>query len=177
MARYYAGLGAVSDFADALIDFAYQRQCAVDKINAPYYLTCLTDLAKGRESEALQIQVTTLMSQGLPNRSEVDQAYRNIGIEPAHGYTLSDEFVINQVRSRLPDLAPLARDDLRRKLLIIGVARDSDMIKREASEAINTYEEALSWLELDAAQPDDFVRTMFTIKVGCALTQCILFTF
>lgn len=114
---------------------------------------------------------------GPPNRSEVDQAYRNIGIEPAHGYTLSDEFVINQVRSRLPDLAPLARDDLRRKLLIIGVARDSDMIKREASEAINTYEEALSWLELDAAQPDDFVRTMFTIKVGCALTQCILFTF
>ncbi|UPX19303.1 Ubiquitinyl hydrolase 1 [Ascochyta rabiei] len=163
---FYAGLGAVSDFADVLIYFAYRRQSAVDKINAPYYLTCLEDLAKGRQSEVLQMEVATLASQGLPSRSEVNNAYRNIGMEPAHGYTFSDEFIINQVRSRLPDLAPAAREDLRRYLRIIGVARDSNAIQREASESIDTYEEALSWLDLDQAQPDDFVRTMFTIKTS-----------
>lgn len=177
LARYYASLGAVSDFADTLINYAYQRQCAVDKTNAPYYLTCLTDLAQGRQSEALQTEVVKLMSQGLPNKSEVEQAYSYLGIEPAHGYTLSDEFIINQVRSRLPDLSPRAREDLRAQLRKIGMARDSDTMKREASEAIDTYEEALSWLDLDQAQPDDFVRTMFTIKVGLALTHCFPFTF
>ena len=175
--RYYAGLGAVSDFADSLILFAYQRQCAVDKINAPYYLTCLEDLARGRDSETLQMEVATLASQGLPKRSEVDMAYRNIGIEPAHGYSLSNEFIINQFRSRLPDIAPKARDDLRRYLRVIGVARDCDAMQREASESIDTYEEALSWLDLDHNQPDDFVRTMFTIKVGTALIYHPSFTF
>lgn len=176
MPRYYASLGAVSDFADILINYAYQRQCAVDKTNAPYYLTCLTDLAQGRQSEALQTEVVKLMSQGLPNKGEVEQAYGYLGIEPAHGSTLSDEFIINQVRSRLPDLAPRAREELRSQLRKIGMARDSDAMQREASEAIDTYEEALSWLDLDQAQPDDFVRTMFTIKVSLTLTHFSDFT-
>jgi ubiquitin carboxyl-terminal hydrolase 25/28 len=169
MARYYASLGAVGDFTDSLIHFAFRRQCIVDKANAPYYLECLQDLAVGRNSDKLQMEVATLASQGIPNRRDLDAAYRYIGMEPAHGSSLSDEFIINQVRARLPDISQPEREELRRQLRIVGDARNSEAMRREASETIDTYEEALSWLGLDHSQPDDFVRTMFTIKVGYAL--------
>jgi ubiquitin carboxyl-terminal hydrolase 25/28 len=160
----YAALGALGDFVDSLISFAYKRQSAVDKPNAPYYLECFQDIAIGRDSDTLQMDVAMLASQDVPNRRELENAYRSIGLDPAHGSTLSDQFIVDQTRSRLPDISPPQRQDLRRHLRIIGNARGSEMIQREASESIDTYDEALSWLDLDQSQPDDFIRTMFTIK-------------
>ena len=154
---------------DSLISFAYKRQSAVDKPNAPYYLECFQDIAIGRDSDTLQMDVAMLASQDVPNRRELENAYRSIGLDPAHGSTLSDQFIVDQTRSRLPDISPPQRQDLRRHLRIIGNARGSEMIQREASESIDTYDEALSWLDLDQSQPDDFIRTMFTIKVGPTL--------
>ncbi|KAF1929045.1 cysteine proteinase [Didymella exigua CBS 183.55] len=162
----YASLGAVGDFVDPLIRFAYRRQSAVDTPNAPYYLECFQEIAIGRNSNMLQYEVAMLASQDVPNRRDLESAYRSIGLDPAHGTTLSDQFIIDQARSRLPDISPPQRQELRRNLRIIGVARDSESIKREASESIDTYDEALSWLDLDQSQPDDFIRTMFTIKTN-----------
>ena len=164
--RHFASLGAVGDFVDSLISFAYRRQSEVDKANAPYYLECFQEIAMGRNSDALQYEVVMLASQDIPNRRDLETAYRSLGLDPAHGSTLSDRFVIDQARSRLPDISPPQREEIRRHLRIIGNARESEEIKREASESIDTYDEALSWLELDQSQPDDFVRTMFTVKVG-----------
>ena len=110
-----------------------------------------------------------LASQGILSKRDIADAWRGIGIEPTHGPALTDEIIINQFRSRLADVAPAQREEQRRHLKTIGIARGSESIQREASESIDTYEEALSWLDLDASQPDDFVVTMFSLKVGTPL--------
>src|SRR5690242_2664020 len=152
--RYFASLGAVGDFVDSLISFAYRRQSEVDKDNAPYYLECFQEIAIGRNSDSLQYEVAMLASKDTPNRRDLETAYRSLGLEPAHASTLSDRFIIDQARSRLPDISPPQREEIRRFLRVIGNARQSEEIKREANESIDTYDEALSWLELDHSQPD-----------------------
>ena len=52
--RYYAGLGAVGNFHDSLIQFAYERQVSCDPGNSSYYLECLDGIAEGRKSEDLK---------------------------------------------------------------------------------------------------------------------------
>ena len=163
--RYYAGLGAVGDVADSLLKFAYYRQSEVDKVNAPYYLECFQGIARGRKSESLETEAAMITSLGTPNRSESEAAYRALGIEPAHGAGLGDNFLIDQARSRFPDISPSQREELRRQLMVIGCARNSDAIKREANESIDTYEDAVRWFDLDLSGPDDFVCTMFTVRV------------
>jgi ubiquitin carboxyl-terminal hydrolase 25/28 len=166
---YYAGLGSLADFADRLLIFAYNRQVAMDSVNTPYYFECLKDLAKGRNSETLSTESAILESQGLFTRQDVNLAYRTVGIDPSHASSLSDEIIANQFKSRLSDIGPRQVDEARSALRIIGVVRDSEIIKRAASNSIETYEEALAWLNLpDSVElsGDDFVITMFTSKVN-----------
>lgn len=163
---YYASLGAVGDFADELILFSFSRQTAVDSENAAYYYECLQDLAVGRKSEFLEMQVAMLGSQGLTSRREVEAAYRSFGIDPVHAMHINDEHIVGVFKSRLSDISPSMADETRRQLRIIGEARNSEIIKSEAAGAIETYEQALSWLDLTHDQADDFIPTMFTLKVG-----------
>ncbi|OAF99549.1 cysteine proteinase [Paraphaeosphaeria sporulosa] len=166
---YYAGLGALSDFADRLLIFAYDRQVANDPVNTPYYFECLKDLAKGRNSETLDTQSAILESQGLFTRQDVTQAYRTLGIDPSHGPALSDNIITNQFKARLSDIGPRQVEEARSALRIIGLARGSDMLQRAASDSIETYAEALAWLNLpDSVElsGDDFVITMYTSKVN-----------
>lgn len=166
---YYAGLGALADFADRLLIFAYDRQVAMDPVNTPYYFECLKDLAKGRDSEVLFTQSAILESQGLFTRQDVTQAYRTLGIDPSHANALSDDIITNQFKARLSDIGPRQVEEARSALRIIGLVRDSEMIQRAASNSIETYAEALAWLNLpDSVElsGDDFVITMFTSKVN-----------
>lgn len=130
-----------------------------------YYYECLQDLAVGRKSEELQIQVATYGSQGFTSRRELDAAYKSFGIEPAHAKHLNDEHIIGTFRSRLSDISPHMAEDARRQLRIIGDARNSETIRAEASDALETYEQALSWLDLTEEVADDFVVTMVSLKV------------
>jgi ubiquitin carboxyl-terminal hydrolase 25/28 len=162
---YYASLGAVGDFSDELILFAFARQTEVDLENRSYYYECLQDLAVGRKSETLEMQVAMLGSQGFTSRREVDAAYKYFGIEPNHAVHLNDEHIIGTFRSRLSDISPSLADEARRQLRIICDARNSSTIQAEATNALETYEQALSFLDLTEGQPDDFVPTMYTMKV------------
>ncbi|KAF2176396.1 cysteine proteinase [Zopfia rhizophila CBS 207.26] len=161
---YYAGLGAVGDFADSLLLFAWARQTAVDTVNSTYYFECLQSIAIGRNSQMLGEHVQMLASQGHTNRKEVAKAYSALGIDPAHSAHLTDDIIIGQFRARLQDIAPSAVEGTRNMLRVIGAARHSELIQLEASNAIRTYSQALSWLDLDEGQPDEFVETMFTVK-------------
>ncbi|KAF2267677.1 cysteine proteinase [Lojkania enalia] len=163
---YYAGLGALGDFSDPLLLFAFARQMQVDLKNSPYYFECLQEIAKGRKSSLLEENVAILASQGQCNRKELAAAYRFIGMEMEHAQHLSDDFIISQFRARLQDIGPSQAEESRVQLRIIGQARQSEQIKREASDAIETYDQALSWLDLEAAHSDEFVAIMFTIKVN-----------
>ena len=69
-------------FSDELILFAYSRQADVDLINNAYYFECLQDLANGRNSEMLGMQVGILASQGFTSRRDLEAAYRYFGIDP-----------------------------------------------------------------------------------------------
>jgi ubiquitin carboxyl-terminal hydrolase 25/28 len=163
---YYAGLGAVGDFSDELLLFAYQRQMAVDSANAPYYFECLQDLALGRGSESLQDQVAILASQGRFKRSEVALAYRYFDMNPAHADILNDAHITGVFRSRLGDISPATAEESRRQLRIIGYARGSNDIIQAASDTIETYEQALSWLDMEKSHADDFVPTMYASKIS-----------
>ncbi|KAH8727110.1 hypothetical protein GQ44DRAFT_612430 [Phaeosphaeriaceae sp. PMI808] len=163
---YYASLGAVGDFSDALILFAFAQQTAVDVESRSYYYECLQDLAVGRKSEELEMQVAVLGSQGFTTRREVDAAYQYFGIEPLHAAHLNDDHIIGTFKSRLSDMSPSLAEETRRQLRIIGAARGSQAINAEAAGALETYEQALSWLDLSETQADDFVPTMVTMKTS-----------
>ncbi|KAF2130143.1 ubiquitin C-terminal hydrolase-like protein [Dothidotthia symphoricarpi CBS 119687] len=171
---YYASLGAVGDFSDPLILFAYSRQSATDLSNISYYYECIQDLAMGRDSDFLQTQVAILASEGLVSRREAYAAYRYFGIEPAHANAINDDHIIGVFKSRLSDISPSLVEEARKQLRIIGDVRDSALIRAEAADSLETYEQALSWLNLDPGQPDDFVEALYTIKLqdspGCEET-------
>ncbi|KAH7393973.1 ubiquitin C-terminal hydrolase-like protein [Phaeosphaeria sp. MPI-PUGE-AT-0046c] len=163
---YYASLGAIGDFSDELILFSFARQTSVDVENRSYYYECLQDLANGRKSEELQMQVAMLGSQGFNSRREVEAAYRYFNIQPAHAIHLNDDHIIGSFKSRLSDMSPSMAEETRRQLRIIGDARNSATIRAEAADALETYGQALSWLDLTHDQPDDFVVTMVSLKTS-----------
>ena len=169
--------------------FAYDRQVQTDPGNAAYYFECLQDLAIGRESAVLEEKVQILASEGQTNRKEVAKAYAYFGINPVHSAQLTDEIIVGQFRARLQDTSPASEDETRNMLRIIGQARQSSKILQEASNgersilfgdmqqltftAIETYAQALSWLDISAETPDEFVQTMFAIKVCTCLGQFV----
>lgn len=136
-----------------------------DTPNGSYYYECIQDLAVGRESDFLQTQVAILASQGLVSRREAQAAYRYFGIDPAHANAINDEHIIGVFKSRLSDISPSLVEEARKQLRVIGDARGSALIRGEAADSLETYEQALSWLNLDPGQPDDFVEALYTIKV------------
>ena len=136
MFSYYAGLGAVGDFSDALLLFAYTRQVYADIANSTYYFECLQSIAIGRESPMLGEQVQILASQGQCNRKEVANAYSCLGIDPHHASILSDDVVIGRFKARLQDISPTLVEESRNALRTIGYARQSEKIIQEASNGI-----------------------------------------
>ncbi|KAI9825184.1 MAG: hypothetical protein M1819_000589 [Sarea resinae] len=158
---YYASLGATSDFADELLIYAYKRQTDCDPANIPYYLECLQDIAKGRQSETLQIEVTMQVSAGQVSRKDVRDAYAYFGLPPTA--SLDDEHIIGLFKSRIAD-APKQEEEARSYLRTIGQVRGSEIIERAVSNTITTYDQALSWLGAELSTPDEFIVTMFTLK-------------
>ena len=131
MLRFYAGLGAKSDFHDELLSFAYDRQIVCDPPNAPYYFECLQGIADGRKSEDLQTKQAIEASSGKISLGDVREAYKAFGLEyPSN--ELSDETIIGNFHSRISD-APKQEPELRTALRNIGESRSSAKIQYIAS--------------------------------------------
>jgi ubiquitin carboxyl-terminal hydrolase 25/28 len=81
-------------------------------------------LANGRGSEELQIQVATLQSQGEFTTSDVTEAFKALGINPAEN---DEDLMVGVFRSRLQD-SPRQESSLRRSLEIIGIYRQSEKL-------------------------------------------------
>lgn len=137
----------------------------VDIDNRAYYFECLQDLATGRQSETLQMQVALLASQGFISKRDVERAYQYFGIDPSHASVISDEHITGSFKSRLSDISPLQAEEARKQLRVLGDIRNSDRIRAEAAGSIETYEQAMAWFELDHGTADDFVQTMYSLKV------------
>lgn len=121
---HYAGLGAVGDFSDLLIHWAYERQRACDPENAPYYFECLSAIALGRRSEMLNVEVAKARSEGAYTSTDLSECYKYFGIDPV---TRDEDWIIGVFRSRLAD-APRHEHQMRTNLKMIGHALKSQKI-------------------------------------------------
>ncbi len=157
----YSGLGALSDFSDKLILFAYERQTACDPDSAPYYLSCLKEIAQERQSEELITQVALLESTGQISQRDIDTAYQYLQVDPSQ----DDASVIGAFQARISD-APRQEAEARQHLQVVGIARRSESIKAAATNKINTYEEALAWLGADENTSDEFIITLLTMRAA-----------
>ncbi|KAI9777700.1 MAG: ubiquitin-specific protease ubp2 [Geoglossum umbratile] len=161
---HYAVLGALPDFSDGLLSFAYECQKICDPDNAPYYFESLRNLAEIRQSEPLITKVALLESKGEISSRDITQAYEYFGIR-ADGLDMGDDYIIGTYKSRIED-SPRQQAEAREKLRIIGQARRSEKIQYVASNTVTTYEQALTWLGADASTADDFIVPYAAVKLG-----------
>ncbi|KAF1818761.1 cysteine proteinase [Dissoconium aciculare CBS 342.82] len=143
---YIASLGAMADFGDAMIDFAYERQSMCDPPNRPYYFECLQVVAESRGTEKLQLKVAMLASQDLVSRRDLSAAYRllNVPVHDAHNY--DDVRILDQFHVRQSDLGVQAQEDARQALYRIGMARGSTRLINASRQLVETYDDALTWI-------------------------------
>ena len=165
----YAGLGSVADFHDDLIGYSYDRQISIDYPNIHYYLECLQTIADGRKSEALATKAAIEESEGRISLRDVRKAYQHLGYD-MRDRNAADETIIGGFQARLSD-APRQEAELRRDLKIIGQHRGSQRIQSVASQAVTNYEQALCYLEADDGMSDEFITSMFTLKVDGNLAE------
>lgn len=159
----YASLGAVADFHDDLIFFSYERQITTDNWNVSYYLECLQIIAKGRNSEELSTKAAIEESDGRISLRDIRSAYAHLGFK-YDDKTLLDDNIIGSFQARLTD-APKQEANLRRDLKIIGIDRSSPNIQGIAAQSVNTYEQAMTFLDATEDVTDDFIISYFTVKV------------
>lgn len=73
---WFASLGALDDFTDDFIAWAYDRQRECDPQNSPYYLDCLYGIATGRKSSDLETKFSIATSTGELRLTEIEAAYK-----------------------------------------------------------------------------------------------------
>ena len=180
LGRYYAGLGSVMNFHDELLVFAYERQTICDSQNSPYYLECLQGIATGRNSEDLQTKSAIEVSSGKVSMQDIRKAYQAFDLE-FESQIHDEDTIIGMFQSRIAD-SPKQEPGLRHDLSIIGEHRNSARIKQFASDcrvpflsfstianvevAISTAEQAFLWLNATEDMGDDFLTSMYGVKVS-----------
>ena len=161
---FYASLGAMRDFQDSLISFAYDQQLLADPENGPYYLECLQGISTGRQSEELQEKAAIEASLGRVSLQDIRHSFEQLGLEI--GAAMTDDYIIGTFQSRVADAGDRQEGELKRALKIVGQYRNSERIEQHASDTIATHDQALSWLGATADMSEDFITSMYGVKVG-----------
>ncbi|KAF2166323.1 hypothetical protein M409DRAFT_66774 [Zasmidium cellare ATCC 36951] len=161
---YFASLGALPDFADSLVEFAYDRQSLCHPEQRPYYFESLQVIAENRNTEQLQVKVATLASEDIVSRRDLSAAYRNLQVTASD----DDERVLNLYHVLISDAGPSQQDDARQALYKIGLARGSQRLIKAAQQTMDTYEDALAWLGNGANKDtaDDMLLSLVAVKTG-----------
>ncbi|KAI7287681.1 cysteine proteinase [Hortaea werneckii] len=165
---YFASLGSLPDFADNLVEFAYDRQAMCDPERLPYYFECLQVISESRQTEQLQMKVATLESQDLVSRRDLHAAYRYLNIPQSEASKLDDQRVLELFQAQQPDLGPAGAEEARQALYRIGTARQSQILINASRQSVETYDDALSWLGngADKNTPDDNLIAIVAAKVA-----------
>lgn len=140
---YYASLGAADNFTDELLSWAYDRQCQTNPSRKPYYLDCLTDLARGRQSSDLDTKVVMAISAGEYGQKAIDGAYTYFGL--SLNSKEADDHIMGLYRSRI-ESAPRQKEEAKAQLLILAKARDSAKIEALANDRTMSLREAFEFL-------------------------------
>lgn len=163
---YYASLGAVDNFTDDLISWAYDRQCECDPHNKPYYLDCLADLAEGRKSSDLETKVVMAKSAGEYGLKDIEGAYKFFALD--RNTKEADDHIIGVYNSRI-DSAPRQKDEARDCLRVIAKARNSDKIEAVANDKTMSLNEALEFLGVTNDAASDSIEASAVAMVGPCL--------
>jgi ubiquitin carboxyl-terminal hydrolase 25/28 len=164
---YYISLGAVDNFTDKLIEWAYDRQCECDPSNKPYYLDCLQDLANGRQSSDLQLRVVMATSAGELGQKAIEESYRYFSLDPES--VEGDDHIMGLYKSRIKS-APRQKDEARDCLLNIAKHRNSEKIEVLANDRTMSFEEALEFLSVSADTASDSIEASAVALVRVPLT-------
>ncbi|KAF4637933.1 hypothetical protein G7Y89_g166 [Cudoniella acicularis] len=159
---YYLSLGAVDDFTDELLTWAYDCQCECDPANKPYYLDCLEDLAKGRGSPDLQMKVVMATSAGEFGLKAIEDAYKFFGLDP--GTKEGDDHIMGLYKSRIAS-APRQKDEARNCLFAIAKARNSAKIEALANDKTMSHEEALEFFGVSSDTPSDSIGAAAVVMI------------
>lgn len=160
-------MGALSDFADSLVDFAYEKQTHCDALNEAYYYECIQAIAKQRGSDELQLKMIMLESKGLVSRRDLSEAYKYFDL-PADGGAADDDRIYNVFHAQHADLGVQEQERAREMLGRIGRQRGSKLLTNAAMQTIETAQEAYAWLGngLGPETDDAFVVTIFSLRVS-----------
>jgi ubiquitin carboxyl-terminal hydrolase 25/28 len=151
----YISLGAVDDFTDKHLEWAYERQCECDPSNKPYYLDCLADLANGRQSADLQTRLVMATSAGELGLKVIEDSYRYFNLDPDS--VEGDGHIMGLYKSRI-ESAPRQKDEARECLLNIAKHRNSEKIEALANDKTMSFEEALEFLGISADTASDSIE-------------------
>jgi ubiquitin carboxyl-terminal hydrolase 25/28 len=171
---YYFSLGAVDNFTDELLIWAYDRQCECDPSNKPYYLDCLQDLAAGRESSDLQTKVVMATSAGQHGLKAIEEAYKYFSLSP--DTKEADDHIMGLYKSRIMS-APRQKDEAKDCLLILAKARNSEAMEALANDRSMTFEEALEFLSVSADTASDSIEAAAVAMVSVFLYDNLRFSF
>ncbi|TKA52384.1 hypothetical protein B0A55_13194, partial [Friedmanniomyces simplex] len=165
---YLASLGVLQDFADSLIEFAFDRQSSCDPERQAYYFECLQVIAESRGTEQLQTKVVMLHSQDLVSRRDLSAAFRYLGVQvPKVGSTpLTDEYILDCFTARQSSVSTAVAEQNREALQKIAIARSSQKLLKASKQSVDTYEDALAWLGPEATKdtPDDLLLALAATK-------------
>lgn len=162
--NYFKHLGIPSTIDDGAATRYYELQIKADPERASYYLRCLQRIGKVRTGFTIPTFVVAQNQNGIYTDTEIAEAYRYFGLPTPFG-SHEDETVIGTFRARLLD-DPVREDMMRKHLLKIGLARNSETIKAVAEDRIVTYEQALDHLGVVPETSDDFVLSSYTSRAS-----------
>jgi ubiquitin carboxyl-terminal hydrolase 25 len=128
----YAGLGALSDFSNELLMYAFRRQVEYNPEASAYYYDCIAEIAQTRQNEDFNMEIGMLASEGFVSRSELINAYKYFSIDPNTAHSMSDGQILGMFDSRLENSPRGQEMELREKLRMIGQARGSKTLQSAA---------------------------------------------
>lgn len=161
---YYASLGACDDFTDEYLSWAYDRQCDCDPSNKPYYLDCLEDLARGRQSTDLQTKFAIAQSAGEYGQKRIHEAYRFFLLDPTKPVE-SEDYILGCFNSFLGS-SPRQKNQAKENLKIIANHLSSTKILAAANDNTMTFEEALETLNATADMDSDSIVALAIVAVS-----------
>ena len=176
----FIALGCPSDLSDDLVIKAYQWQVETDPQNTPTYLSNLRYIANQRQSDIVETAVVMETSRGRFEVEMLNKAYKAFQLTGREAL-VNDDDIIGSFTATLAD-APAHELELRDYLRIIGVHRNSKKLIDTAQNGkavkidlrtsltssppvLETYEQALLFLDASPTNEDEHIQALFAVKV------------
>lgn len=156
-------------YPDSLIQEAYNRTVGLDELHKPVYFDALKFCAMARDSQELQIYVSSLESQGMIGFDELKQATKRLGIvinsiDDIAQYT-DDQLIQAYKNNIVLSTSRQQKNQLRSALTTLGKYRNSKEMRLFLNtEPLFDLSDAFDALETNVMVDDDVLITAYQLK-------------